>query len=560
MKAIDRIKTPEQLIWLGLAAWWIVNLLQAGLTELANDEAYYRLFADHLAWGYFDHPPMTALLVWLGGGVGPELGVRLFFTLLQPLYLWALWRMIRPANALVRDAGLFLLIASAIPMLQLYGFLAVPDGPLMLFTALLLWCYKHFSERDDWFSAMGMGVCMAALAYSKYQGALVVILLIGSNWKLLTNPKFYAAGLLALILVAPHLWWQHQNDWVSLRYHLLERNRSFRWGYLFEYLLNLLAVFNPFLFPIFLKAWWKQTSATPVLRAMSCIAAGFFLFFLSSTLRGHVQPQWVIPAAFGVIASIFFYVRTRAGLHRYTVRAAWITLALMALVRIEMAFNPLGIRYQIFDNGASYGAIARAAGGRPVIFDGLYARAAKYALYTGGESFARPSVYSRSSQYELLDTDRAFAGGEALVQVPDTLPGATTLELANGNRFSYIIDTLYRPVREITVTGAEFPATLHPGDTLMLGLTLTNPYPDDYPFAPDQTRIGLVLRSRESRFTQVTPMHSDPLLLAARSTANLTARVVVPSVPPGEYNAGLTLFNSPASTWYNSAVARLTIE
>ena len=76
-------------LWLGI--WWVCNVAQAGLAQLANDEAYYHLFAERLAWGYFDHPPVTALLVWLGERLfGGELGVRFFFTVLQPLYLWIL--------------------------------------------------------------------------------------------------------------------------------------------------------------------------------------------------------------------------------------------------------------------------------------------------------------------------------------------------------------------------------------------------------------------------------------------------------------------------------------
>ena len=35
-------------VWLGV--WWVCNLLQADLTELANDEAYYHMFAERLAW------------------------------------------------------------------------------------------------------------------------------------------------------------------------------------------------------------------------------------------------------------------------------------------------------------------------------------------------------------------------------------------------------------------------------------------------------------------------------------------------------------------------------
>ena len=71
----------------------------------------------------------------------------------------------------------------------LYGFIAVPDGPLMLFTALFLWCYKTFTEKNNWTSALLMGICLAALAYSKYHGALVFLFTILSNLKLLKNPK-----------------------------------------------------------------------------------------------------------------------------------------------------------------------------------------------------------------------------------------------------------------------------------------------------------------------------------------------------------------------------------
>lgn len=86
------------LLWLGV--WWIANLVQAGFTELANDEAYYHMFAERLAWGYFDHPPVTALLVWAGERLfGGELGVRFFFTVRNPSHIWILWRLIRPADA-----------------------------------------------------------------------------------------------------------------------------------------------------------------------------------------------------------------------------------------------------------------------------------------------------------------------------------------------------------------------------------------------------------------------------------------------------------------------------
>ena len=554
-----RIKTPGQLLWLGLAIWWILNLLQAGLCELANDEAYYHMFAQDLAWGYFDHPPMTPVLVWLGRFLGGELGVRFFFTLLQPIYVYVLWRIIRPDNAIIRDAELFLLITAAMPILQLYGFIAVPDGPLMFFTALLLGCYKRFTERNDWSSALGMGICMAALAYSKYHGALVVLLLIGSNLRLLKNPKFYAAGILTLLLILPHLFWQYQHDWVSFRYHLIGRNRDFEWGFVSEYILNLFAIFNPFLFPVFLVAWWKNKAATPVMRALSCIAAGFILFFLTSTLRGYVQPQWEIPATFGIIALLFGYTRERARLRRYTVRVSWVTLALIVLVRIEMIFNPLGLHFEVFDNQTSYNQIHQIAQDRPVIFDGGYTHAAKYEFYTDGKAYARPTIYYRTSQYELKDDDRAMAGHPVIVEVADSVSGAQTLQLANGHTFTYLVDSSYRPVREILVRMSPLPSSVHPGDTLHLEFDLINPYAFDYPFGPRNTNIGFVFR-RLGEPTQVFPLSNIEGVLPAHGQWHGQTDFVVPAIKPTEYQTGLTVRNSPASTWFNSDISTLRIE
>ena len=223
-------------LWLGI--WWVCNVAQAGLAQLANDEAYYHLFAERLAWGYFDHPPVTALLVWLGERLfGGELGVRFFFTVLQPLYLWILWRLIRPADASRRDAGLFVVLASTTLMLQIYGFIAVPDGPLLMTSALFLLAFERFSERRPraW---LWMGVAMALMAYSKYHGALVVLFSLAANPRLLRRPTLYLSGAVAALLLVPHLIWQYNHDWASFVYHLSSRNSVFRFDYVVEFLAN----------------------------------------------------------------------------------------------------------------------------------------------------------------------------------------------------------------------------------------------------------------------------------------------------------------------------------
>ena len=283
-------------LWLGV--WWCANLIEAGCTELANDEAYYHMFAQRLAWGYFDHPPVTALLVWLGERLfGGELGVRFFFTVLQPFYLWALWRLVRPADAVRRDATLFVMLSASTLLLQLYGFIAVPDGPLLASSAVFLWTFRNFSE-DRRLAWLWMGAAIALMAYSKYHGALVLLFALAANPRLFARPALYASGAVAAVLLVPHLVWQYHHDWASFVYHLSARNSVFRPGYVVEFLANMLVVFNPFLVPIYVQAWRKTRPQSAVGRALKLLPAAFIGFFLLSSLRGYVQLLWVFVSVF----------------------------------------------------------------------------------------------------------------------------------------------------------------------------------------------------------------------------------------------------------------------
>ncbi|MDD7039304.1 MAG: glycosyltransferase family 39 protein, partial [Alistipes senegalensis] len=452
----------DRLVLLWLAVWWVCNLLQAGLTELANDEAYYHMFAERLAWGYFDHPPVTALLVWAGERLfGGELGVRFFFTVLQPLYLWILWRLVRPADADRRDAALFTVVSASTLMLQLYGFIAVPDGPLMLTAALFLLTFKRFTEgrRMAW---LWMGVAMALMAYSKYHGALVVLFaLAAAPPRQLLRPSLYLSGAVALLLLVPHLVWQYEHDWASFAYHLSGRNSVFKPGYVVEFLGNMLVVFNPFFVPLYVQAWRKVKPQTTVGRALKLLPVAFIGFFLLSSLRGYVQPQWVIVSCFGLVYVLFDYARRHPRTRRYVMRAGGVTIALVALVRIEMIFNPLGVRFEVFDNRASYGAIAEAADGRPVIFRQGYAVAAKYAFYTGGEAYCQPNIRYRTHQWQFRDDDSRFTGREVLVECPadmtDTTREVRSLTMANGRRFTWFVDRSFHPVRLVDIAVAGLP-------------------------------------------------------------------------------------------------------
>ncbi len=547
---------PDALLLLWLGVWWVCNLAQAGLTELADDEAYYHLFAQRLAWGYFDHPPMVALLVRAGEALaGGELGVRLLFTLLQPLYLWILWRIVRPSDASRRDAGLFVLIAAATLMLQLYGFIAVPDGPLLMTTTLFLLAFKRFAERKrlGW---LWLGLAMAAMAYSKYHGALVVLFAVAANPRLLRRGGLYAAGAVTLALLLPHLAWQADHQWASLAYHLTGRNASFRWNYVTEFVLNMLVVFNPFFVPLYVRACRAVRPASAVEQALRWMPAAFIGFFLLSSLRGYVQPQWTIAAVPGLVWLLFAYARRHPRTRRYVVRAGAVTLALMAVVRLEMIFNPLGLRFEVFDNRESYGAIAEAAAGRPVVFGRNYAKAAKYMFYTGGEAYCQPNIFYRTHHWQFRDDDERFAGREVLVECAPEAAEAT-LRLANGAEFNYLTDPDFRPTRRVEIACEGLPAEAAPGERLALRLRIANPYP--YPIAIDG-RTELAAAFKQGRFrVEEYPLDIGCTLPAHGETTADILLEVPDELAGGDFEAGFVLRRAGYSHWFNGRPQRIKI-
>ena len=541
------------LLWLGV--WWIANLVQAGCTELANDEAYYHMFAERLAWGYFDHPPVTALLVWAGERLfGGELGVRFFFTVLQPLYLWILWRLIRPADAGRRDAALFVVVSAATLMLQLYGFIAVPDGPLMFTTALFLLTFKWFSEnrRRAW---LWMGIAMALMAYSKYHGALVVLFALAANPRQLLRPALYSSGAVALLLLVPHLVWQYEHDWASFAYHLSGRNSVFRPGYVVEFLANVLVVFNPFFVPLYVQAWRKVKPQTPVGRALKLLPVAFIVFFMLSSLRGYVQPQWVIVSCFGLVCVLFAYARRHPRTRRYVMRAGGVTVGLIVLVRLVMIFNPLGIRFEVFNNPESYAAIAAKADGRPVVFRYGYAVAAKYAFYTGGEAYCQPNIRYRTHQWQFRDDDSQFIGREVLVECPDgTVSDSTrqvrTLTMANGRSFTWFVDPAFHPVRLVDIAFTGLPGRVAAGETLRLELRIRNPYPYAIRVGADDTQLVMLWKHGRFRVDEFPTGETFTIPADSELTRGVTF-TVLPQLAGETFDVGFALRREGYTNWFN---------
>jgi hypothetical protein len=402
-----------------LAAWAFLNVVQAALTPLNNDEAYYWMYSRYLDWGYFDHPPMIALMIKAGYALfHNELGVRLVTVISEVAALAVIWSLTDEAQRNKKNSVLvFVMLAFILPVLNIFGFIATPDSPLLLFSALFLLAWKRFSGEENMKNTLFLGLAMAALVYSKYHGALLIILVILSNFRLLKSPRFWLASVLALLIFSPHIYWQYTNGFPSLKYHLVDRVGSFNPGNIPEYLLNLLLIHNPFLLPF---AFWlvfrkKQTGSFD--RTLKFIMAGFVIFFLVQSLRYHIEPQWTAVICIPMIIILFNHIDLNSRTGILIKRGAFLFIPLILFIRTAFMFDFLPVSYlrkEYHNNEKRAKEIGEIAGDRPVIFTNSYQDPSEFTFYTGKPATTLNNLNYRKNQYDIWNFEEQFHGMEVL--------------------------------------------------------------------------------------------------------------------------------------------------
>lgn len=204
---------------------FLLRLIYFGMGELIPDEAYYWMYAQHIDFSYYDHPPMVAWLIWLGTAVlgDNEAGVRvgaIICNLIAMGYLYALAKNLYDKSTALRT----LLLFSVLPLGFASGLFMTPDAPLAAAWAATLYYMERALVADQRSAWLGMGIAFGLGLLSKYtlallaMAALVFVIIdpIARRW--LVRPHPYLAALLALLIFSPVIIWNYQHDWVSFMF------------------------------------------------------------------------------------------------------------------------------------------------------------------------------------------------------------------------------------------------------------------------------------------------------------------------------------------------------
>lgn len=297
-------------VWLAIGC--VLHGVVGGSVGLSVDEAHYALYAVHLEWSYFDHPPLVGWVQWpLVAAGAPEWFMRLvpqMLWLLTALLVHALALRLQPhaesgayAAARLHAGDWAVAVFALTPVFHVLGIGLLPDTLLMALGCAVMWVVLDLREpsalsRWGVWAALGMLLGLAGL--SKYTAILWAVaaafcLLGWHGVRVLMRPGLWLAVLLAAACIAPVLVWNAQNQWMSFAYQL-QHGKGGAWQAesVLRFAMLQLVVYGPLML-------WAAAGARPSGSSKSMLLVFFAMPFavLALTSAGGTSlPHWTAPA------------------------------------------------------------------------------------------------------------------------------------------------------------------------------------------------------------------------------------------------------------------------
>ena len=288
-----------------------LRLLAAAWTPLTFDEAYYWMWSQHPAFGYYDHPPMVAFVIRAGTAIAgdTELGVRLVSILSALPMSFAIYRTASILFGGQRVAATATILLNVTLMAAVGTLIVTPDAPLLVASSFVLFFLAKVLET-------GRGAWWIALL-SKYTALFfgpAILIWLATVPKLrrwLVSPWPWLGGLVALALFSPVILWNAEHHWVSFIKQMgRARIEDFKPVFIGELIPTQIAFATPLIWILGAMGLYALgTRKAGATAARSLINAMFWtiaVYFTWHSLHARVEANWFAPVypAFAIAAAV----------------------------------------------------------------------------------------------------------------------------------------------------------------------------------------------------------------------------------------------------------------
>ena len=275
------------------------------------DEAYYWGWAQQPDFGYYSKPPLVA---WLIAASTAAFGKNLIALKLPSLLLY-------PATALMLQhlgsklfapqVGWWTGVAFlTLPLVSALGLFVSTDALLLFFWTAGLAALWRALEDGRWSSWLLVGLWAGLGLMSKYTmaafigSAFLVILAHPQGRRQILSPRPWMAVALAVLILAPNLWWNSQHDFPTFR-HTAEitrlNDRHWNPGELGEFLGAQVLSMGPLLALAFLAALatLPRRLGDPRYRTLALMTLPLLILVCYQAATGRANGNWAAPIYIG---------------------------------------------------------------------------------------------------------------------------------------------------------------------------------------------------------------------------------------------------------------------
>ncbi len=391
---------------------------------LGVDEAHYMLYASHLDWSYFDHPPLVGWTHWLFNFIfgWNEFSARLPSILLGLVTSLLCFRYLQ-RKGFSKIAALYgaFSLSFCFLIFSLNLFL-LPDTFLLPLVFVLYFCVRDVEKKENLKSWLSLGLVLGVAGLAKYTAVLFVIpvawyLIEKKGWRIFLNKFLYLSLLTAAVLISPVLIWNFKHDWISFAYQI---NHISGDGYRFEAFLTSLAGqiggYNPLLFGFavvgFLYAFRHRRSE---FRFEFLFLVTVLIFFVKASFGEPILPHWTSP--FFILAVPIGVAQARA--RKYFKIALGISAAVFLLIGIELSFHCFPVPPIAYRDVLGFPQVAEAAlkhmedmpGGALAVRNWTFGSRLRFYTHEVRESFV---LDDRKDQFDLWE-DASPKGRDLLI-------------------------------------------------------------------------------------------------------------------------------------------------
>jgi len=326
-------KKIRQLLFILIGVSTLIRAFFAATLEFGNDEVYYYLYALYPDFSHFDHPPMVGLVIQLftlNLKFDGEFFIRLASVVFGAINTFLTFRI----GSKIKDeqTGFYaaLLYTTSIYTFVITGIFILPDTPQMLFWLLTVniavdIISKNKLSKSDGRKMLLIGVTIGLGMLSKYTSVFLWVAIAGYiflyNRVWLKTPIFYISVLISVILFIPVIYWNIENDFISLGYqggrvNLLDS--SLRPDYFLMEIMGEFFYNNPVNFVLIFVALWvfiikkRYFISKENFRIIALTGLPLIVTFVFFSLFRRTLPHWTGPGYTTLIFIAAPYIRETA--------------------------------------------------------------------------------------------------------------------------------------------------------------------------------------------------------------------------------------------------------